>query len=116
MVNVGAQAAQPSSVLSGMKLHCTGTILVVLAASACTTNKDAAAPLVRVRAEKDLKCPSDQIRVDSRIGGKYLASGCGKTATYNSACEGLRCSVTNEDEEAPAWRGRPDPDGTEFNR
>lgn len=82
----------------------------------CTTNKDAAVPMVRIRAEKDLRCASDQIQVQSLIGGRYRASGCGRTQTYDSACDGLQCQVTNEDEEAPAWRDRPDPDSTEFRR
>lgn len=90
--------------------------LAVLATPGCTTNKDAAVPLVRVHAEKDLKCPSDQITVRSKIGGKYFATGCGRSAVYDSACEGLRCSVSNEDEEAPGWRDRPDPGSLEGER
>ncbi len=82
----------------------------------CTTNRDAAVPMVRVRAEKDLQCPGDRISVRSGIGGKYTATGCGKSAVYNSACEGLSCSVTLEDEEAPGWRDRPDPDSIERHR
>jgi hypothetical protein len=93
-------------------------VLVALAGAtvACTTTKDAAVPLVRVYAEKDLQCASDQIQVHGMIGGRYRATGCGRTAVYDTACEGLQCRVSNEDEEAPAWRDRPDPDSTEFNR
>lgn len=90
--------------------------LPLLMTLGCATNKDAAVPLVRVRAEKDLKCPPDQITVRSKIGGKYLASGCGRTAIYDSACEGLKCSVSLEDEEAPGWRDRPDPGTLEGDR
>lgn len=87
-------------------------LAAVLASScvaACSTTRDAAMPLVRVRAEKDLACASDKIAIDSQLGGRYLAKGCGRTITYASACEDLRCTVSREGEEAPAWRDRPDP-------
>lgn len=91
-------------------------IAVVGVAASCTMNKDAAVPLVRVHAEKDLQCASAQIQVTAMVGGRYRASGCGRTAIYDSACEGLQCRVTNADEEAPAWRDRPEPDSPDFTR
>ena len=84
-------------------------MVVAIAAGACSTARDPAMPMVRVRAEKDLTCSSDKIEIASQLGGRYEARGCGRTATYASACEDLRCSVTKEGEEAPAWRDRPDP-------
>jgi hypothetical protein len=91
---------------SWLKIACTA---VVLAAAGCSTTRDAAVPMVRVRAEKDLACAGDKIEITSKLGGRYEARGCGRTATYASACEDLRCSVSKEGEEAPAWRDRPDP-------
>ena len=73
-------------------------------------------PLVRVRAEKDLACAAKQIKVEPQIGGRYVASGCGRTVTYDSVCEQLQCSVSREGEEAPAWRDRPEPGDVGYER
>jgi hypothetical protein len=83
---------------------------------ACTTARDAAVPLVRVRAEKDLRCTAKQIDIEPQLGGRYVASGCGRTVTYDSVCEQLRCSVAREGEEAPAWRDRPEPGSVGYDR
>ncbi len=90
-------------------------LVALLAAGGCTTARDAAVPLVRVRAEKDLPCAGDKIVIEEKLGGRYAASGCGRTVTYASACDGLSCDVSREGEEAPAWRDRPDP-GSPYDR
>ncbi len=90
------------------------TAAVVLATlCACTTGREAAAPMVRVRAAKDLDCPQERIVLDQSVGGVWTANGCGHTVTYQSACEHLECRVTKNGEEAPGWRDRPDPDSLE---
>jgi hypothetical protein len=87
--------------------------LILLAVVGCTTARDAAAPVVRVRAQKDLDCPPDRIDVESSAGGIWRATGCGHTATYQSTCEGLQCAVSLSGEEPPAWRDRPEPGSIE---
>ena len=81
--------------------------------SACILGRDAAAPVVRARANTDLACPDDKIAVESELGGRYTARGCGKSAVYNTACEGLSCEAWREGDKAPAWRDRPDPGSPE---
>jgi len=85
-------------------------LCLLVGVGGCTTTRDAAVPLVRVHAAKDLKCPDDKIEVEPQLGGRYVASGCGKRLTYHSACEHLHCTVGQAGEEPPAWRGRPDPE------
>jgi hypothetical protein len=80
-----------------------------LAPAACTTVKNAAMPMVRVEAEKDLQCDGAFVEVEPLLGGRYRAEGCGRVSMYNTVCEGLLCEVAREGEEPPAWRGRPDP-------
>jgi hypothetical protein len=75
----------------------------------CTNQRDAAAPMVKVRAEKDLACAGEKIDVSRQLGGRYRATGCGRNVTYDSVCQGIDCHVTKSGDEAPAWRGRPDP-------
>ncbi len=70
---------------------------------------NAAQPYVLTRATKDLACPTKKIAVRRELGGRYVASGCGKTAAYQSVCEQLQCEVSREGDEPPAWRDRPDP-------
>jgi len=72
--------------------------------------------MVLVQAEKDLRCPQKKIRLQRKLGGRYLALGCGRSATYHSACEGLQCSVGQEDQSPQAWHGRPDPGSLESQR
>ncbi len=91
-------------------------VLPLLVLAACASNRGAAIVLVRIHAEKDLQCASDRIEVRGMLGGRYRATGCGRSAVYNSACEGLQCQVANEDEAAPAWRDRPDPGSLESDR
>jgi hypothetical protein len=67
-----------------------------------------AIPLVRAHAETDLDCPGDQIRITQQFGGRFEAIGCGHKAVYNTACEGLRCTVAEPGKNIP-WRDRPDP-------
>jgi hypothetical protein len=84
-----------------------------LIVAGCAATQEAAVPLVRVRANKDLKCPDDKIHVESMLGGRYRARGCGRQADYHSMCDGLQCSVGREGEEPAVWRDRPDPGSLE---
>lgn len=68
-----------------------------------------AEPLVRHHAEIDLDCPNEEVRVEERVGGKYVAIGCGRKAVYQTACDGLQCEVRGEDDPAIPWRDRPEP-------
>lgn len=70
----------------------------------------AARPYVLDRATRDLACPSKQISVTRGVGGRYVASGCGRSAAYQTVCQQLQCEVSREGERPPAWRDRPDPD------
>lgn len=72
-------------------------------------NQSDASPMVRTQAQSDFACPSKQILVKKLIGGRYRASGCGKSALYYGVCEGLRCGVSVESESPQPWRDRPDP-------
>jgi len=71
----------------------------------------AAIPGVKVRASSDFDCPQSDIRVTKEWGGRFEAIGCGRKAIYNTACEGLKCTVAPEGEAVP-WRARPDPAAT----
>jgi hypothetical protein len=88
-------------------------LAIAVFAVACVQLQDPAMPLVRARAEKDLRCPSDNLEIESQLGGKYRVDGCGRTATYDTACDNLQCTVSAEDGEAPAWRDRPVPGSLE---
>lgn len=68
---------------------------------------DAAKPYVLERAVKDLACPSKRIGVRRDVGGTYVATGCGRSARYQSVCEQLQCDVAKEGERPAAWRDRP---------
>ena len=96
----------------------TGALITALcvALPGCTVNsRGAAEPMVRMRAEKDLECPSSEIALEQlEIGNRYRARGCGRTKVYRTACRGLECTVANEDEPAIPWADRPAPD--EFHR
>lgn len=83
--------------------------LIASLAGSCMMHNDAALPQVRVRAEKDLACPGDRIHVEQQLGGRYKATGCGRTQSYDSICQGIDCQVSKEGDQAPAWRDRPDP-------
>ncbi|MBM4358844.1 MAG: hypothetical protein FJ096_12135 [Deltaproteobacteria bacterium] len=74
----------------------------------------AAKPYVLGRAEKDLACPSKQIEVFREVGGRYVASGCGRSVRYQTTCEQLQCDVAREGERPAAWRDRPE--NPEFQR
>ncbi len=90
--------------------------ILLASGAACTTARNAAVPLVLVHAEKDLRCPQKKIRLERKLGGRYRALGCGRSATYHSACEGLQCSVGEEASSPQAWHDRPDPDSLEAQR
>ncbi|MBW2529073.1 MAG: hypothetical protein JRI23_33155 [Deltaproteobacteria bacterium] len=93
---------------------CVLTVAVALAA--CTTAKHPAVPMVRTHATSDLDCPEKKIHVAPLWGGRYRATGCGRTAVYHTACEQLECTVGLEEEAAPAWRDRPEPGSLEEGR
>jgi len=87
-------------------------VLFASLAAACFAANGAsqeAIPLVRMRAESDLACPAEEIRIEQGLGGEYKAVGCGHKATYQTACEGLHCEVRGEGEKPLGWRDRPDP-------
>jgi hypothetical protein len=88
--------------------------LAVLAG--CAAMQEPALPMVRARAEKDLRCAGDNLEVEEMIGGKYRVDGCGRTAVYDTVCDNVKCSVSLEGEEAPAWRDRADPGTLENER
>lgn len=99
LLGVGLPLALPVALL----------VALLVAASGCSHLRDPALAQVRIKAEKDLKCEPDFIEIDSLWGGRYRAEGCGRVAEYDSVCEGLQCDVSRSGEEAPAWRGRHDP-------
>jgi hypothetical protein len=84
------------------------SVCLVLVSPGCINQSDAS-PMVRTQAQADLGCPSKQILVKRLVGGRYRASGCGKSALYYGVCEGLRCGVSAEGEDPQPWRDRPDP-------
>lgn len=67
-----------------------------------------AVPTVLVQASTDLDCPQREIRVSKAWGGRFEAIGCGHRVVYNTACDGLRCTVAPSGEAVP-WHARPDP-------
>ena len=88
--------------------------LTALLATGCFTVSGAsehAIPGVKGRASSDFDCPQSDIRVTKEWGGRFEAIGCGKKAVYNTACEGLKCTLAPEGEAVP-WRARPDPSPT----
>ena len=88
-------------------------VLVLTSGASCAAFNDPAIALVRVKAEKDLKCKPDFIEIESGWGGRYRAEGCGRTAEYDSVCDGIQCEVTSAGDEAPGWRDRPTPGSVE---
>jgi len=92
-------------------------VVAAMLGPSCTTVRQPALPLVHTRAPKDLDCPDKRIHVTEELGGRYRATGCGRTLVYRSACEGLQCSVGLEgDESVPGWRDRPEPGTIEDSR
>jgi hypothetical protein len=63
---------------------------------------------VLVQASGDFDCDQSSIVLQQKLGGKFEAVGCGKRAVYNTACQGLRCTVAEEGKSIP-WAARPDP-------
>ena len=85
--------------------------LAALTTSACLTTSGAssnAIPAVKVQASSDLDCPQSELRIVKEWGGRFEVVGCGHKSVYNTACEGLRCTVAPEGQAVP-WRARPDP-------
>jgi hypothetical protein len=91
-------------------------LAATLLAVGCTNIKEPALPQVLGRAPKDLDCPGKKIHIDKQLGGRYRATGCGRTTTYQTACEGLQCSVGEVEESKQVWRDRPDPGSIEAGR
>jgi hypothetical protein len=73
-------------------------------------SRNAADPMVRSQASRDLRCPQKSLRLERAWGGRYTVRGCGKSAVYHSSCLGLSCQVGREGEVPPGWRDRPNPD------
>lgn len=71
--------------------------------------RDAAVPLVRDHAVKDLDCKAEDVRVIEELGGRYKAVGCGRKAVYRTACVALACEVRPEEAAPIGTRDRPDP-------
>jgi hypothetical protein len=83
-------------------------------AAGCFTTGGASAnaiPMVRVQASGDLDCPQKDLRVVKNFGGEFEVFGCGQKATYNTACDGLRCVVAPPGQSVP-WAARPAPEST----
>ena len=86
--------------------------LLLLASSACAGfGADAALPLVREHAVRDLDCKDADVRVVEELGGRDKAIGCGRKAVYRTACVALSCEVRPEDAPPIGSRDRPDPAG-----
>jgi hypothetical protein len=86
--------------------------VVALALTACAAlGHDAALPLVREHATKDLDCSEKDIRVSEELGGRYKAVGCGRRAMYRTACVALTCEVRPEDGAPIPSLDRPEPNG-----
>lgn len=100
---------RPARPLASKLAGILASALAVVLATGCTTARDAAVPLVRSHATYDLDCEGDNIRIEEQLGGMYKATGCGRTATYRTACDGLSCVVRSEDDQVIPWRDRPDP-------
>ncbi|MDC3954526.1 hypothetical protein [Polyangium jinanense] len=86
-------------------------ILPFLVLVGCLDNvngRGAARPVVLMHAEKDLDCPSEDIRVSEEFGGVYKAVGCGRKAYYQTLCEHLSCEVKGEGDGPVGWKDRPD--------
>ncbi len=91
-------------------------LAVALGTSSCaslsggaTNVVDVAQPYVRARAERDLACPPQSVSIERTLGNRYVARGCGRSASYDSACEDLQCAIAEVGVEPPAWRDRPEP-------
>lgn len=91
-------------------------LLALTLTGACTTIREPALPMVRSEAAKDLACPPKSLQIVEQVGGIYRVTGCGRTALYHTACDGLQCRVGRADEAAPGWRDRPEPGSIEEGR
>jgi hypothetical protein len=100
-----ARARRFSRGVRAILLACPLVLAGCFAPSGASSN---AIPMVKVQAEGDLDCPQKEIRVTKEWGGRFEAIGCGHKKVYNTACEGLKCTVAPEGESVP-WRSRPDP-------
>lgn len=82
-------------------------LLAVFAALGGCAGSDAARATVRVRAERDLDCPPDEIHLREELGGVFHVQGCGRATRYRAICDGVRCAVAGEGE--PLTLGRDSP-------
>lgn len=99
-----------------MRSHDAAFLLAFLPAAGlgCLTVSGAssnAVPAVKVQASSDLDCPQKELHITKEWGGRFEVIGCGHKIIYNTACEGLKCSVAPEGQTVP-WRARPDPTPT----
>ena len=87
-------------------------LLLVASALGCgfayPIGAERARPLVLDDAQRDLDCPAKSIRLLEGLGGTFEAIGCGRTARYKAACEGVRCIVHRADDPIIPSRDRPD--------
>ncbi len=83
--------------------------IAMMCLAACGGAYDHALPLVRLDAERDLRCPGESTTVEAKIGGRYKATGCGRSRTYRASCMGIQCVVKPEDAGAIPWAGAPEP-------
>ena len=89
-------------------------LALIVALPACAglgLGRDAALPLVREHAAKDLDCSEKDLRVSEELGGRYKVVGCGRKAIYRTACVALTCEVHPDDGPPNPLRDRPDPTG-----
>lgn len=101
---------------SGVVLALAGAATGCLGADFSGNVMNAATPYVLSRATRDLACPSKQIRVFREFGGRYVATGCGRTAAYDTVCEQLQCDVARAGERPAGWRDRPDHSTSDYQR
>ena len=90
-------------------MHAFLLAVIAMVLGGCTSAAKAADPMVRSQASKDMRCPQKKLRLRRELGGRYQVTGCGKSAVYHSACQGLSCQVGREGEIPQTWRGRPEP-------
>ncbi len=89
-------------------------LLSVLTTSCWTVSgaSSNAIPAVKVQASTDFDCPQNQIRVVKEWGGQFDVIGCGQKATYNTACDGIRCTAAPRGQVVPDFsRPPPTPNG-----
>jgi hypothetical protein len=92
-----------------MRLSCFLS-LAALGAAGCGTGYALGAaqakPLVLMHAEDDLDCSEKDLRLEEEWGGRWEATGCGRSAVYNAKCMGIQCDVVPAGSAVP-WADSP---------